>query len=35
MVSPPEAHRHNILKKLKLKNTATLVSFIHKNPDLI
>jgi DNA-binding NarL/FixJ family response regulator len=30
-----EGHRHNILKKLKLKNTATLVSFIHKNPDLI
>jgi DNA-binding NarL/FixJ family response regulator len=30
-----EAHRHNILKKLKLKNTATLVSFIYKNPDLI
>ncbi len=30
-----EAHRHNILKKLKLKNTAALVSFILKNPDLI
>ncbi len=24
-----EVHRHNILKKLKLKNTASLISFIH------
>ncbi|MGZ3836979.1 MAG: response regulator [Flavisolibacter sp.] len=28
-----EVHRHNILKKLKLKNSAALVSFIH-NKDL-
>jgi DNA-binding NarL/FixJ family response regulator len=24
-----EVHRHNILKKLKLKNTASLINFIH------
>jgi DNA-binding NarL/FixJ family response regulator len=24
-----EVHRHNILKKLKLKNTASLISFIN------
>jgi two-component system invasion response regulator UvrY len=30
-----EVHRHNILKKLKLKNTAALVDFIKKRyPDL-
>lgn len=28
-----EVHRHNILKKLKLKNTAGLLSFVH-NMDL-
>lgn len=28
-----EVHRHNILKKLKLKNTATLINFIN-NTDL-
>jgi len=33
--STVEAHRYNILKKLKLKNTATLVSFIYKNPNLL
>lgn len=29
-----EVHRHNILKKLKLKNTAALVNFINSNPSL-
>jgi len=29
-----EVHRHNILKKLKLKNTSSLISFIHAT-DLI
>jgi DNA-binding NarL/FixJ family response regulator len=33
--STVEAHRYNILKKLKFKNTATLISFIYKNTDLI
>lgn len=28
-----EVHRHNILKKLKLKNTASLLSFISNNRD--
>jgi DNA-binding NarL/FixJ family response regulator len=28
-----EVHRHNILKKLKLKNTASLLSFINENRD--
>ena len=28
-----EVHRHNILKKLQLKNTAALITFIH-NTDL-
>lgn len=28
-----EVHRHNILKKLKLKNTASLLSFINNNRD--
>jgi DNA-binding NarL/FixJ family response regulator len=27
-----EAHRHNILKKLKLKNSISLVQFINSNP---
>ena len=26
-----EVHRHNILKKLKLKNSASLVNFINNN----
>jgi DNA-binding NarL/FixJ family response regulator len=26
-----EVHRHNILKKLRLKNTASLISFINNN----
>jgi DNA-binding NarL/FixJ family response regulator len=26
-----EVHRHNILRKLKLKNTASLIQYIHKN----
>ncbi len=29
-----EVHRHNILKKLKLKNAASLVNFINSNPSL-
>jgi len=29
-----EVHRHNILKKLRLKNTASLISFINNN-DII
>lgn len=29
-----EVHRHNILKKLKLKNAAALVNFINSNPSL-
>lgn len=29
-----EVHRYNILKKLKLKNTAALIDYIHKNPSL-
>lgn len=29
-----EVHRHNILKKLKLKNAASLVNFINSNPGL-
>ncbi|KIC94815.1 response regulator transcription factor [Flavihumibacter solisilvae] len=29
-----EVHRHNILKKLKLKNSASLVNFINSNPSL-
>lgn len=28
-----EVHRYNILKKLKLKNTAALIDYIHKNPS--
>lgn len=28
-----EVHRHNILKKLKLKNTASLLSYINNNRD--
>jgi DNA-binding NarL/FixJ family response regulator len=30
-VKTVEAHRHNILKKLKLKNAASLVNFLHNN----
>ena len=30
-----EVHRHNILKKLKLKNSASLVNFIHNNSSYI
>jgi DNA-binding NarL/FixJ family response regulator len=30
-----EAHRHNILKKLKLKNSASLLNFIHNNSTYI
>ena len=26
-----EVHRHNILKKLKLKNSTSLVNFVHRN----
>ncbi|HTL08932.1 MAG TPA: response regulator transcription factor, partial [Chitinophagaceae bacterium] len=26
-----EVHRHNILKKLKLKNSTSLVNFVHQN----
>jgi two-component system invasion response regulator UvrY len=29
-----EVHRYNILKKLKLKNTAALVNFISSHPEL-
>jgi len=29
-----EVHRHKILKKLRLKNTASLISFINNN-DII
>ncbi|MBZ5857825.1 response regulator [Flavihumibacter profundi] len=29
-----EVHRHNILKKLKLKNSASLVNFVNSNPSL-
>jgi DNA-binding NarL/FixJ family response regulator len=29
-----EVHRHNILKKLRLKNSASLVNFINSNPSL-
>ena len=29
-----EVHRYNILKKLKLKNTASLVNFINNHPEL-
>ena len=28
-----EVHRHNILKKLHLKNAASLLSFIHNQQD--
>jgi DNA-binding NarL/FixJ family response regulator len=30
-----EVHRHNILKKLKLRNSASLVTFIHTNGILL
>ena len=30
-----EVHRHNILKKLKLKNSASLVNFINTNATYI
>jgi DNA-binding NarL/FixJ family response regulator len=30
-----EVHRHNILKKLKLKNASNLVNFIHNNAGFI
>ncbi len=30
-----EVHRHNILKKLKLKNSASLVNFINNSPTYI
>lgn len=28
-------HRYNVLKKLKLKNTASLIQYIHSNPQSI
>ncbi len=28
-----EVHRHNILKKLKLKNTAALINYVNNNPN--
>lgn len=34
-VKTVEVHRHNILKKLKLKNSASLVNFIHNNSSYI
>ncbi len=30
-----EVHRHNILRKLKLKNAASLVNFVHNNSSSI
>jgi len=30
-----QVHRHNILKKLKLKNSASLVNFINTNATYI
>ena len=30
-----EVHRHNILKKLKLKNSASLVNFINSNAGYV
>jgi DNA-binding NarL/FixJ family response regulator len=33
-VKTVEVHRHNILKKLKLKNAAALVNFISTHPEL-
>jgi DNA-binding NarL/FixJ family response regulator len=30
-----EMHRHNILKKLKLKNSVSLINFIHNNSSYI
>ncbi len=33
-VKTVEVHRYNILKKLKLKNTAALVNFISSHPEL-
>jgi DNA-binding NarL/FixJ family response regulator len=30
-----EVHRHNILKKLKLKNTSSLINFISNNRDFL
>jgi DNA-binding NarL/FixJ family response regulator len=35
MVKTVEVHRHNILRKLKLKNAASLVNFIHNNSSYI
>ncbi len=29
-----EVHRHNILKKLRLRNSAALVNFVNSNPSL-
>ena len=29
-----EVHRHNILKKLQLRNSAALVNFVNSNPSL-
>jgi DNA-binding NarL/FixJ family response regulator len=34
-VRTAEVHRHNILKKLQLKNTPALINYIHNiNPDI-
>jgi DNA-binding NarL/FixJ family response regulator len=33
-VKTVEVHRYNILKKLKLKNSASLVNFISSHPEL-
>jgi DNA-binding NarL/FixJ family response regulator len=33
-VKTVEVHRYNILKKLKLKNSASLVNFINNHPEL-
>jgi DNA-binding NarL/FixJ family response regulator len=30
-----EVHRHNILKKLKLKNAASLVNFINSSGNYV
>jgi len=30
-----EVHRHNILKKLKLKNASSLVNFMHSNAGFV
>jgi DNA-binding NarL/FixJ family response regulator len=35
IVKTVEVHRHNILRKLRLKNSAFLVNFIHKNSSFV